>query len=204
MRLPKYPRRHRRRPAHLAAGVGRVQLGKTARASKVPIVVNATRLALSLAHVAMTMRSSVLMGRPVRTMAVGPSSRFMHVSVMPNVINTTTAAQTSKSLATPPILGILVLTQTPTLGEVSAAWSQEHPDDKNHYITFDEEDLIARLPHAQDQAEECKEECLRWAFGLKQGALLLHSSNTSRIKLLMSSKIQERRCANYHGDNRVQ
>ena len=38
------------------------------------------RLALSLAHVAMTMRSSVLMGRPVRTMAVGPSSRFMHVS----------------------------------------------------------------------------------------------------------------------------
>ncbi|CAK9083865.1 unnamed protein product [Durusdinium trenchii] len=49
------------------------------------------------------------------------------------------------------------------------AWSQEHPDDKNHYITFDEEDLIARLPHAQDQAEECKEECLRWAFGLKQG-----------------------------------
>ena len=48
------------------------------------------------------------------------------------------------------------------------------------------------------------QECLRWAFGLKQGALLLHSSNTSRIKLLMSSKIQERRCANYHGDNRVQ
>jgi len=49
------------------------------------------------------------------------------------------------------------------------AWSEQYPDDNNHYITFDENDMIARVPHPQDETEQLKEESLRWAFGLKKG-----------------------------------
>eukprot|EP00440_Ansanella_granifera_P048544 gb/GFBE01052597.1/.p1 GENE.gb/GFBE01052597.1/~~gb/GFBE01052597.1/.p1 ORF type:complete len:479 (+),score=60.02 gb/GFBE01052597.1/:1-1437(+) len=46
------------------------------------------------------------------------------------------------------------------------AWSLQNPDDNNNYISFLENDEVARLSHDQDADEFAKEAEARWAFGV--------------------------------------
>ncbi|CAJ1383882.1 unnamed protein product [Effrenium voratum] len=46
------------------------------------------------------------------------------------------------------------------------AWSEEHPDDCNHYLNFNGGDRVARVLHAQDSVEGDE---ARWIFGLREG-----------------------------------